>query len=75
MYIYCLGFTSEIKESVDFTSEVKAMDNFHVNTSGILLGTNSVEDFQPYRLYNSLLYLSRNGIDLSKVILFSKHKK
>lgn len=44
------------------------MDEFEKNVIGLFLATTSQEDFQAYRLYNSILYLHRNGVDLSTVI-------
>ena len=42
--------------------------SFNHNPLGIFLATSDKEDFQPYRLLNALLYLRRNGIDVSAVL-------
>ena len=63
----CLGFTSQVKEDVSFTKEVVNMEEFKKYPVGLFLATTSSEDFQSYRLYNSILFLHRNGVDLSPV--------
>lgn len=67
-YVNHPGFTSQIKDEAAFTKEVQSMDEFEKNVIGLFLATTSQEDFQAYRLYNSILYLHRNGVDLSTVI-------
>ena len=39
-----------------------------VSAVGVFLGTTSGERFQPYRLYNSLIYLQRKGVSTKDVI-------
>lgn len=39
-----------------------------VSAVGVFLGTTSGERFQPYRLYNSLIYLQRKGVSTNDVI-------
>ena len=43
------------------------MTGFKKEIIGLFLATTSSEDFQSYRLYNAVLYLQRNGVDLSTV--------
>ena len=43
------------------------MEEFKKYPVGLFLATTSSEDFQSYRLYNSILFLHRNGVDLSPV--------
>lgn len=56
-----------MKEDVSFTKEVVNMEEFKKYPVGLFLATTSSEDFQSYRLYNSILFLHRNGVDLSPV--------
>ena len=65
----CLGFTVQIKENASFSKEIQAMTGFKKEIIGLFLATTSSEDFQSYRLYNAVLYLQRNGVDLSTVFL------
>lgn len=52
------------------------MSGFKKDVIGLFLATTSNEDFQSYRLYNSILYLHRNGVDLSAVSsLFLLHSR
>lgn len=43
------------------------MDKSKVNAVGVFLGTTSDELFQPYRLYNALIYLQRKGVSTKDV--------
>ena len=43
------------------------MEEFKKYPVGLFLATTSSEDFQSYRIYNSILFLHRNGVDLSPV--------
>ena len=50
-----------------FSEYSSHMDKSKVNAVGVFLGTTSDELFQPYRLYNSLIYLQRKGVSTKDV--------
>lgn len=50
-----------------FSEDPLLKDASRKNAVGVFMGAVSTEFFQPYRLFNALVYLQRNGVSTHEV--------
>ena len=64
---FILGYHFQVHGNQVFSEYSYHVDKSKVNAVGVFLGTTSDELFQPYRLYNALIYLQRKGVSTKDV--------
>lgn len=64
---FILGYHFQVHGNQVFSEYSYRVDKSKVNAVGVFLGTTSDELFQPYRLYNALIYLQRKGVSTKDV--------
>lgn len=62
-----LGYDYHVKEALKFSEDPLLKDASRKNAVGVFMGAVSTEFFQPYRLFNALVYLQRNGVSTHEV--------
>ncbi|KAK8827939.1 hypothetical protein WA556_004571, partial [Blastocystis sp. ATCC 50177/Nand II] len=65
--IQSAGYHFQVHGNQVFSEYSYHVDKSKVNAVGVFLGTTSDELFQPYRLYNALIYLQRKGVSTKDI--------